>query len=83
MKPNLQEKAFEIYKFALERDLELNPIWVPREENKLADEASRIGDPEDWQLEDWAFNEIVKLYGVLTVDRFASHKSKKLLRFNR
>uniref|UniRef100_A0A7E4ZSN9 Reverse transcriptase domain-containing protein n=1 Tax=Panagrellus redivivus TaxID=6233 RepID=A0A7E4ZSN9_PANRE len=60
--------------------IELNPVWIPREENKRADEASRILDPDDWQIQDWLFAEIQRKFKT-DLDAFATHITTKHKQF--
>ena len=60
----------------------LEPQWVPREENIIADELSRIVDYDDWQLDPSIFVQIDSFWGPHSVDRFASDTNNQLERFN-
>ena len=46
----LNELARELFWFCLERRIVILKKWVPREENSLADELSKLIIPNDWML---------------------------------
>ncbi|KAJ8317957.1 hypothetical protein KUTeg_003048, partial [Tegillarca granosa] len=69
MKPQLQEKAIDIHNVCEAKNVSINPVWVPRSNNRKADMLSRVSDSEDW-------------YGPHTCDRFASHYNTKCSKFN-
>lgn len=43
---------------------------------------SRLTDMDDWSIDDEIFEHFEKMWGVHTVDRFATHYNKKCVRFN-
>jgi hypothetical protein len=48
------------------------PDWVPRDQNQFADYLSKLKDVDDFGLQPEVFHEIVRRFGQLDVDRFAS-----------
>uniref|UniRef100_A0A1X7USH4 Tyr recombinase domain-containing protein n=1 Tax=Amphimedon queenslandica TaxID=400682 RepID=A0A1X7USH4_AMPQE len=60
----------------------IEPEWIPRAENELADYFSRLIDYDDWSLNPAMFQTLNNLWGAYTVDRFASSQNSQLLRFN-
>ena len=81
-KGKLQSEALKIFKLCLEYSIKLEPEWIPREENEVADYISRIVDYDDWGINHDVFNMLDDRWGPHTVDRFASHYNTKLVRFN-
>lgn len=69
-----------MFKFELcvQHQIHLEPEWVPREENQLADYLSRIVDYDDWYLNPHIFTMLDRLWGPHTVDRFANHRNTHL-----
>ena len=63
------------------RRIRILPVYVPSEENLLADAASRFQDLPDWHLHPTIFRRIVRLWGLPEVDLFATDKSAHLPRF--
>ena len=49
-KPHLQEQAGKVFESYVSFQIRLEPDWVPRKENELADFISRIVDYDDWQV---------------------------------
>lgn len=60
----------------------LSPEWIPRESNEKADYLSRCQDSDDWEISSQIFHYLDSVWGPYTIDRFASHLSKKCKRFN-
>ena len=60
----------------------LEPEWIPREKNKLANYVSCIVDYDDWQLDPSVFTALNVLWGPHSVDRFASSHNTQLVRLN-
>ncbi|EFO94472.1 hypothetical protein CRE_13303 [Caenorhabditis remanei] len=52
-------------------------IWIPREQNKEADEASRDFDYDDWAVQNWAFEWAQKRWGEVKCDWFADEQNTK------
>ena len=81
-KPDLQAEALAISSISLSQHIRLEPEWIPRKDNELADYLNRIVDYDDWSLSRSTFRELDKVWGPHTVDRFASHYNTQLSRFN-
>ena len=60
----------------------MEPEWIPRAENEIADYISRIVDYDDWSLNPIVFNELDRQWGPHTVDRFANGCNNQVPRFN-
>ena len=60
----------------------LEPQWVPKKQNVIADELSHIIDYDDWQLDTNVFLRIDELWGPDSVDHFANNINALLPRFN-
>ena len=78
----LQAVAVEIFRIAWDNSISLEPEWIPREQNQLADYISRLVDQDDWMLNPDIFRSLDYLWGPHTVDRFASGHNAQLQRFN-
>uniref|UniRef100_A0A1I7YVY0 RNase H domain-containing protein n=1 Tax=Steinernema glaseri TaxID=37863 RepID=A0A1I7YVY0_9BILA len=79
--PKLQEVAEDVFDFMESLGSELDPVWVPRENNCLADEASRLLDRDDWGIRPEVFDMCVRRWGQPTVDAFANARNRKCPRF--
>ena len=73
-------KALSI--FVLKIIVVVVPVWVPQEQNQLADYLSKLTDVDDWGISPDFFLWISTLWGPFTVDRFATWYNTKCLRFN-
>ena len=49
-KRDLQAEALEIFSVCVNNKIRLEPEWIPREQNELADNFSRIVDYDDYML---------------------------------
>lgn len=47
-KEHLQEIALTVFRLLFQHNIKLEPEWVPREQNEIADFISRIVDYDDW-----------------------------------
>ena len=81
-KQDLQSIAVEILKLAMKHNIKLEPEWIPREVNELADYLSRIIDYDDWGLAQEVFSILDCRWGPHTIDWFANKHNTKLVRFN-
>ena len=81
-KDHLQHLALSIFRICLRQDVKIIPLWLPREENKLADAISKHNDTDDWGIDYETFNYIQNKFGTLEVDRFANYTNAKLKRFD-
>ena len=81
-KPDLQAEALAIFSISLLQYIHIEPEWVPREDNEVADYFSCIVDYDDWNLSHNTFRDLDDIWGPHTVDKFASHYNTQLPRFN-
>ena len=80
--PDLHREAVLVYKLCRELNIRLSVEWVSRNDNCIADELSRVEDVTDYMLDPKCFRYIDQLWGPPhTVDRFASIKTKQLVRY--
>ena len=80
--PALQAEALKIFSACVRHHIHIEPEWIPREQNELADYYSRMVDNDDWMLNPATFNWLNSFWGPNTVDRFASATNAQLPRFN-
>ncbi len=80
--PKLQTLAEQIFATSVSQRCFLEPIWVPRDLNSDADEASRLADFDDWGVRSQFFKICDDKWGPHTIDRFADHLNSFLPRFN-
>ena len=78
----LQVEALEIFAVCVDNSIRLEPERIPREQNELADYYSRIVDHDDYMLNPSVFAWLDELWGLHSVDRFASPNNAQLDRFN-
>ena len=81
-KPVLQVEALAIFSICASNRIHMEPEWVPREQNQLADYFSRLVDMDDYMLNPVIFDWLNSLWGPFTIDRFASAHNAQLRRFN-
>ena len=84
MKPELQYFATQVFHFCFDNNIKLQVQWIPRDQNKLADEASREADKvdvEDWGITSCLFKILNTCYGPFTLDAFANFYNNKVDRF--
>merc|ERR1711988_1882177 len=81
-KPHLQSLALEIFYHCMKFNIFMQPTWVPREENQIADHYSKYNDTDDWSIDNKSFINISKRYGPFTIDRFADNYNRQTKRFN-
>ena len=65
--PHLQSEALGIFATCLKSNIRVEPEWIPREENELADV-----DYDDYTLHPAVFRWLDSVWGPHTVDRFAN-----------
>ncbi|KAK6755446.1 hypothetical protein RB195_014047 [Necator americanus] len=80
-KPDLQILAQRIWNLCDNLRVRIEFVWISREFNTEADEASREIDLDDWCIRDEIFEELQRVWGKCTVDMFASTASRKCERF--
>ena len=84
MKSELQFFATEVFHTCHLNNIKLKIEWIPREENVLADLASReadLVDIEDWCLSESFFKILNNEYGPFSVDCFANFYNAKVTKF--
>ncbi len=77
----LNTLAREFFWFGLEYRIALNVEWVPKEENTLADELSKLLIPDDSMLSRAFFRKLEERFGQRIVDLFASGANIQCERF--
>ena len=82
MKTNLQEIVEDVVHLCTKYHIVITPVWVPRDENQLADYLSKLTDVDDWGIQPHIFQWVTTLWGPFTIDRFASWYNTKCNRFN-
>lgn len=75
---NLQKLAFDIFSLCFKVGIYLDIQWVPRSLNEKADFLSKIVDYDDWKLAPGFCRQLDELWGLFTVDCFATHYNKKV-----
>jgi len=65
-KPLLQVEALCIFSTYTNSHIRLEPEWIPREDNELADYYSRIVDFDDWMINPMIFQWLDVLWGPCT-----------------
>jgi len=73
----LQTEALNIFSTCTACHIRIEPEWIPREQNELADFYSRIVDYDDWMLNPMVFAWLDSLWGPHTIDRFASPRNAR------
>ena len=84
MKEELQWFATEIFHVCFANNISFRVEWIPREQNTMADWASReadLIDIEDWQITSNFFNILNSRYGPFSLDAFSNSYNKKCSRF--
>jgi hypothetical protein len=84
MKPDMQWFEMSFSKLCLFSGISLDVEWVPRNQNKLADEMSRqadIYDTDDWGISKEFFSIINTRFGPFTLDAFANFYNAKCEKF--
>ena len=62
--------------------IHIEPEWIPREQNELADYYSRLVDFDDYRLNPAIFRWLDSLWGPHSIDRFANPHNTQIKRFN-
>ncbi|VDI69597.1 Hypothetical predicted protein [Mytilus galloprovincialis] len=81
-KTDLQVLACELHTLCFENSCKITTQWIPRDQNKVADNLSRYSDCDDWGISTDVFNSLDNIWGIHTVDRFATDYNTKCTRFN-
>ena len=82
MKAHLHKLALDLFSLCLNNNISIYLEWIPRNLNEMADAISKFVDHDDWSTTDGFFTFLNKVWGLFTIDRFASAENKKLERFN-
>ncbi|XP_031561109.1 uncharacterized protein LOC116297091 [Actinia tenebrosa] len=82
MNPELQAVAEQITDACSVNSISVNPVWVPRQQNQLADYVSKLNDVDDWGISMPIYKWLNNMWGPFTIDRFASWYNTKCTRFN-
>ncbi len=72
---NTNERARDLFWLCVEREITIKMEWVPREENALADELSKLLIPSDWMVGRATFGRLEERWESHTVDLFASNEN--------
>ena len=80
-KQALHKVVLSIFNLCIDNKINLLPEWVPRDDNVIADLASKSIDRDDFMLHPDIFVALDILWGPHTIDRFSSFRSKQLPRF--
>ena len=78
----LQAEALAIFAICVNNRIHIEPEWIPREQNQLADYYSRINDYDNWMLNPAVFGWLDSSWGPHTIDRFANSGNAQVARFN-
>jgi hypothetical protein len=73
--------AMEALQICAQHKISLSLDWVPRGENTVADDLSKVIDVEDWSIQDHIFQYLNKTQGPFSCDIFASNLTKKVPKF--
>lgn len=80
--PHLNSIARKIWQWCERRGLWITASDIASKENVEADQGSRtINIDTEWELAPWAFQTIVREFGVPEIDLFASRNNKKCKKF--
>ena len=80
--PLLQKEALLVFSLCVTYNISIEPEWIPRDKNQLADYISHIQDWDDWQLNPNVFSLLQIKWGPCTIDWFVSYYNTQLPRFN-
>ena len=81
-KYDLQQEVVNVFNLTVQYQINLEPSWIPHDRNQYADYLSHIVDSNDWQLNPTVFTLLDSVYGLHSIDRFASAHNAQLSRFN-
>ena len=74
---HLTSLALEMWNFAADRNLTLSAVYVPREENQIADKKSRVfKDSLEWMLHPAVFQALQKEVGCFSIDLSLCNKGE-------
>jgi hypothetical protein len=72
-----------LHTLCTDHNIKLASQWIPREQNKIAENLSIYSDCDDWGIHSDVFEELDALCGPHTVDRFATYYNSKCIRFKK
>ena len=78
----LQNLALEIFQLCVAYNITIEPEWIPKEYNEVADYISKTVDYDDWMLHPAIFAQLDSLWGPHSIDRFANPHNRQVERFN-
>ncbi len=78
---NINELARDVFWLYVERVITSMVEWVPREENAVADDLSKLLIPNDWMVGRATFRRLEERWGSHTMDLFASSKNNQCGQF--
>ena len=81
-KPDLQDIAVNIHEVCELNRLSVQPVWVPRHQNRFADSVSRVADKDVSGLNKEGFLILQKHFGTNDIDLFATDYDKKCQTFS-
>ena len=81
-KQALHKVVLSIFNLCIDNKINLLPEWVPRDDNVIADLASKSIDRDHFMLHPDIFAAFDIMWGPHTIDRFSSFRSRQLPRFN-
>lgn len=81
-KSDLQLESLKFFDLCIKWNIDLRIQWVPREQNDIADTISKMGDTDEWEVTVEFFDFMNELWGPYDIDRFASHRNRKVQRYN-
>ena len=73
----MQSLARKIHSFLFERSMTIFPVWLPRDQNVLADQISKFESLDDWEVSFDIFAFFDMRWGPHDFDLFASHSNAK------
>ena len=81
MKKDLHDLSMNIFELCVKNQIDIDIHWIPRSENVIADDISKVFDFDDWGTSQEFFDFLNEMWGPFTVDRFASFNNFKCDRF--
>jgi len=81
-KTDLQNLSIKIFETCVRNNIILQPSWIPREFNDIADSISKHKDTDNWSIDNETFEFIESHYQSFTVDRFSDDLNAKVKNFN-
>jgi len=79
--PVLMRELRTLWSLLATQDISLHPVYIASAANVVADAASRLADPGDYQISWVSFDSVQRRWGPCTVDAFASPATARLPRY--